>query len=119
MDFGEGYLVGIGFGKGGCLKIEVYEEGKTGVDSVAVYEKECDFSQDYKSYLIDREKNLVGLATYSFDGKLEYVLLHFDGYGWTELVKVPVDWTLRDIRGVLIDGWLYVFDDAFHVVQVW
>jgi uncharacterized secreted protein with C-terminal beta-propeller domain len=118
VDFGEGYLVGIGYGKQGFLKIEVYEECETGVESVAVYEKEWDFSQDYKSYLIDREKNLVGLATYSFDGKLTYVLLHFDGYGWNELVKVPVSWDLSHIRGVLIDGWLYVFDEDFKVVKV-
>ena len=59
----DGYLLGIGYNEERNLKIEIYEETESGVQSVCTYEKACGFSEVYKSYFIDREKNLIGLAT--------------------------------------------------------
>ena len=119
VNFGD-FLLGIGYGVRRSLKIEVYEETADGVASVAVYEPSglCFFAEDYKSYLVDRENGLVGLGI-QYNGESSYVLLHFDGYGLRELVKLPMEGYLADMRAVFIDGWLYVFGDSFAVTKIW
>jgi uncharacterized secreted protein with C-terminal beta-propeller domain len=62
VNFGDGYLLGIGYNAEWWMKIEVYEEGENGVESVCLYEQKANFSQDYKAYLIDREKGYIGLG---------------------------------------------------------
>lgn len=121
VELGEGYLLGIGYGSAGQLKIEIYEETDEGVASVCAYELDADFSEDYKSYFIDREKNLIGLGVYDWGsgrGK-SYVLLHFDGYKLREVGSWQMEGNLNTMRSVLIDGWLYLFGNDFLVVEVW
>jgi uncharacterized secreted protein with C-terminal beta-propeller domain len=119
VDFGEGLLLGIGVGAERNLKIEIYEQTQTGVESLCAYEQNALFAEAYKSYYIDRENSLVGLCIYPLSGqKPIYVLLHFDGYELNELLRVPVSvGDLASVRAVLIDGWLYVFDEDFKVVK--
>ncbi len=62
VNFTDGYLLGIGYGDSWNLKIEIYEETQTTVDIVATYEADVSFSEDYKSYLIDREKGFIGMG---------------------------------------------------------
>lgn len=123
VDFAEGYLMGIGYGSSfDTLKIELYQEGSTAVESYCKYEyPSVSFSQEYKSYYIDRENKLIGLAIQDHIGGVivpEYLLLHFDGYELNEAACVPVDGNLDMIRGVYIDGYLYVFGDSFSVKKV-
>ena len=119
VNFGE-YLLGIGYNGSMELKIEVYEEISGAVESVCAYERRCSFSEEYKSYFIDREKNLVGLGIYDWDdGEGQYILLHFDGYELNEILNVPISGDLEDVRAVLIDGWLYIFSDEFAVEHLW
>ena len=121
IQLGEGYLMGVGYGDSRQLKIEIYEEVDGKVVSVCSYEAEAMFSEEYKSYLIDRERKLIGLGLsnqyYVRDDC--YVLLHFDGYGLTEVTTVPISGTPENVRAALIDGWIYVLSDDFAVQQVW
>ena len=104
--------VGDGFG---TLKIEIYEESATGVVSVCKYELEnVSYSEQYKSYYIDRENRLIGLGV-SYWGKSEadsyngYVVLHFDGFALREVLKEKLSGTNEGKRGLLIDGYFYLF----------
>ena len=55
VDFGDGYLLGIGYGNDrNTLKIEIYVETENGVVSLCSYERrDTQFSEDYKSYYIE------------------------------------------------------------------
>lgn len=121
VNFGNGKLIGIGFGEERNLKIEAYRETETGVQSVCAYERHASFGTDYKSYYIDRENQLIGLGIVDWENysSCRYILLGFDGTDFHELAEIPVTGSVDDMRGVVIDGWLYVFGDDFHVVRVW
>lgn len=116
IQLGDGYLLGIGRGeRSDILKIEVYEQMENGVVSVCSYEREADYSENYKSYLVDRENDLIGLGIYDWGNETgrEYVLLHFDGYKLSEVVIVrSMDGDIANTRAFIADGWLYVFSDG-------
>lgn len=126
VNFGNGNLIGIGFGDERQLKIEAYRETENGVESICAYERNAYFSTDYKSYYIDRENQIIGIGL-CFRGGEEYpgfwyVLLHFDGSAFRELAMIPMDDSstlIQEMRGVVIDGWLYVFANDFHIQKVW
>lgn len=116
VNLGEGYLLGIGLDGLGNLKIEVYEETADGVRSVCAYTSPASFSIDYKSYLIDRENDLVGLHIRYYnqwEAGAAYILLHFDGYELREIkLLAPVAGNLADTRAFMQDGYLYLFTSA-------
>lgn len=121
VDFAEGYLMGIGYGAGfDTLKIELYREGTSAVESWCKYELPgVSFSQEYKSYYIDRDNGLIGLAVLGSNyNATSYLLLHFDGYELNELARIPMNGYLNLIRGVYIDEYLYVFGDEFAVEKI-
>jgi len=107
IQLGDGFLMGIGFGADGFLKVEIYEEGEGRVVSVCSYEEKAGFATAYKAYLIDRENHLFGIPT--TEG---YILLHFDGYHLHVLERVEMNGNLDNVRGVVIDEYLYVFGDS-------
>lgn len=120
IQLGGGYLMGIGYGGTGGMKIEIYEETADGVVSVCAYEANADISEDYKSYFVDRENDLIGLGIVNWGTlEYEYLLLHFDGYDLNEIARIPVEGSLSAMRAVLIDGYLYVFSNGFTVEKVW
>ena len=122
VNFGDGFLLGIGFGANrGTLKIEVYYENGDRVESIASYEREAvDFSQDYKSYFIDRERGLVGLMVTDWNGNKgetgdRYILLAFDGY---KLVEVIDEFTgdygdPSAARATLADDYFYIMESKY------
>lgn len=116
VDFGNGYLVGIGYNDSRELKIEAYEETESEVRVVCAWEeRNASFSEDYKSYLIDRENGLIGIGIYDnseYKQKGLYILLAFDGYGFTELEALEIDGDNAKKRGVYIDGYLYAFGET-------
>ncbi len=122
VQWGNGLLLGIGVGDQWQLKIEIYQRAGDKVVSLDAWEEEADFSSEYKSYFIDRENQLVGLAVNNWKtGALEYLLLHFDGYRLNELLRAELgdlrEWTTR---ACLIDGFLYVLTcDGLTVRQIW
>ena len=84
----DGYLLGIGKSDGTTLKIEVFKEGQTQIESVAVFERESTrFSSSYHAYYIDRERGLVGLG---YNNK-NYLVLHFDGERLTMVLDEPLN----------------------------
>lgn len=117
VNFGDGYLLGIGRGAASdTFKIEIYEEGIAGVDSVCKYECEkTGFSSDYKSYYIDRENRFIGFGLNDYSGRYNdgeynrYILLYFNGYELVELVNIPLKGAPEYKRAVCIDGYLYMF----------
>ena len=112
VDFTDGTLLGIGRGSDTLLKIEIYEQGEDGVVSVATYETNADYSQDYKAYLIDRENGLIGLHVYDFIEGSKYLLLHFDGYTLTPVAEIALTSSNCDTtRATIVDGWLYVLTE--------
>ena len=120
VNWGDGCLLGIGFGNARQLKIEVYEESADGVVSVAAYEKNADFSQDYKAYFIDRENQLIGLGIFDYNAAGRYVVLHFDGFRLNEVLNVAFDAYPEYCRATLIDGYMYILgQESFEVVALW
>ena len=116
INLGNGYLLGIGRGESwSSFKVEVYEETEDGVRSVCSYELEnTEYSEKYKSYYVDRQNQLVGIGIvennyHSYTESSRYILLHFDGYELVELVNVPLNGEPANMRGVYIDGYMYMF----------
>ena len=122
VDFADGFLMGIGYGQDfSTLKVELYREGATSVESHCAYERQnCTFAEEYKTYLIDRKNQLVGLGVYDYatGDETRYVLLHFDGYELHKVLDAAYEGTPYQTRAVYIDGYLYLFGDGFDVHQV-
>ena len=128
VNWGDGYLLGIGFNDRRELKIEVYEEGESGVNSVTAYEPGfVSFSQEYKAYFIDRENQLIGLGVtdYTNDYGIEesperYIVLHFDGFRLNEVLNVGIGAYPDYCRATLIDGYMYILgQESFKAVELW
>jgi hypothetical protein len=113
----------------GSLKIEIYEESAKGVVSVCSYElPDTYYSEKYKSYYIDRENQMIGLAVESYGDRRydhnesdRYILLGFDGYRLREILNVELPgYPIEVKRGVLIDGFMYLFSqDVFKVLNIY
>jgi len=120
INLGNGYLLGIGRGGSwSSFKVEVYEETNNGVRSVCSYElNNAHYSTEYKSYYVDRNNQFVGFGVvdnsyYNTDRYSKevyrYILLHFDGYRLVELVNESLYGDPAKMRGVYIDGYMYMF----------
>lgn len=120
VNFGNGFLLGIGYSGTGGLKIEVYEESADGVVSVCSYELSASFSENYKSYLIDRENQLIGLAVSEWEtGNDRYLLFLFDGYELRPIVKTDFSCVLTDARAFVDSGWLYMVGNELKTQRIW
>ena len=110
IDFAGGTLLGVGYGERGGLKPEVYEKAGGAVLPVAAYERPAFFSEEYKSYLIDRENGLLGLHLCDFAGWEDvYVLLRFDGYALSPVLELAIGRGNPDFtRACIAEDWLYV-----------
>lgn len=126
VDFGEGILLGIGYGDDrNTLKIEVYAENGDKVESLCSYERnDVLFAEEYKSYFIDRERGLVGLAISDRtkrENRCEYILLAFNGYELIEVECVGFEnyIDLSYVRATLADDYFYIMGyDNFEVVKI-
>lgn len=114
IQLGDGYLLGIGRGGSSALKIEVYAKTEDSVVSVCTYERNAIYSTEYKSYLIDREHDRIGLHILDWEVGLEaYVVLHFNGSQLQEIRVIPVDaYGEGNTRAFIAGDYLYVFSDA-------
>lgn len=127
VNFGNGYLLGIGTGSNwGSLKIEIYEESEDGVVSVCAYELEnSEYSEDYKSYYINRAKQMVGLGVTTYGNGVyvtdtsaqRYLLVQFDGYEIHEILNVELYGDNTYKRGVLVDEYMYMFSGSEFKVE--
>lgn len=105
VNFTDGYLLGIGYNEMGGLKVEIYCETENAVESICSFEKNGWFSEDYKSYYINREEGLVGLAV-----KNTYYLLQFDGYGLNVVLEKEMKeyYSPSSVRATLIEEYFYL-----------
>ncbi len=108
IDIGEGFLVGIGYLDRSTVKVDVYEKGVDGVYVVDSYMFSGDYATEYKSYLIDREANLFGFPTVT-GGCEYYTVLEFDGYKLRIVNRLDAGY-YNTVRGMYIDGYIYVVD---------
>ncbi|MBO5778332.1 MAG: beta-propeller domain-containing protein [Clostridia bacterium] len=130
ISFGDGYLVGIGYADSNTVKLEVYQETEDSVKSVCSYQiEEAYCSEIYKSYLIDRKNQLIGLGIEEKVGDEKrapwhtfYYLFSYQDGSLIPVQKIELSDDYSDlgkIRSVYIDGYLYVFlEDQFRVVPV-
>ena len=113
VNLGEGFLLGIGYGDDRQMKIEIYERVGDSVLSVCSYEMNATISGVYKSYYIDRENDLVGLAVQNWqDGKEMYLLLHFDGYTLRPILVEHLSGDIAKARAFMAGGCFYILDSA-------
>ena len=114
IQFGDGYLLGIGREDWSTFKAEIYTETDDGVEGFCAYTLSgATYSPVYKSYYVDRENRLIGLGITDQSGKnyeeSRYILLRFDGYNLIELLNVPLEGENECKRGVCIDDYVYLF----------
>lgn len=125
VNFGNGYLLGVGVNGAWERKIEIYEESEDGIVSVTAYEKRVDCALDYKAYFIDRKNQLIGLGVTDWsyghgDEKDRYVVLHFDGFELHEMLNIEIGNLHSRCRATLIDGYMYILGfDRLEVVKLW
>lgn len=126
VNFGTNTLLGIGYGENrSTLKIEVYAEDGDKVESLCAYERSgYGFSEDYKSYFIDRENGLVGLMVSdqtTGNLKFRYILLAYNGYELVEIKNVLFDGyvDIAFARAALADDYFYIMArDQFEFFKV-
>ncbi len=124
VDFGKGYLLGMGVGAdGSSVKVELYTEGAEKVEPVCAFE-EADMlaAANYKSYYIDRENRLFGFGVWDYNSdpfETKYLVLLFDGYDLIPLLEEPLQGVPDFMRGVYIDGYYYMFgQDNYRVKKL-
>ena len=122
VDMGDGKLLGIGYGDfDDTLKVEVYEEKDEKVVSVCAFELNyVEFSEDYKSYYINRAEGLVGLTVSHLYGS-EYVLLKFDGESIRQIESVIMAHVINEdyTRSTVIGDTLFIFaEDDCKILKI-
>ena len=129
IDLGDGFLLGIGRENWSASKVEVYEQVDGQVVSVDKFLFDGEYSTDYKSYLVNRDKDMFGFGVNYYyeeigDSKNEYVyysnayvLVQFNGYELAPLIIELEGGDAYVTRAAYIDGYLYITTDTQFLVQ--
>lgn len=118
IDLGEGYLLGIGRESRGQGKVEIYKRDGDKVVSVAEFLFYGTPSLAYKSYLIDRERNLFGFASNSYrenqGDAMEnvYLILQLDKGELRVVEKMEISTGGLVARAFYRDGYVYFTGNA-------
>jgi len=117
-------LLGIGYGDDQTiLKVELYRETENDVTSVAQVElSSASFSENYKAYMIDRERGLIGLGVTAYESGKPingYIIFRFDGEKLEKAAFIPLtEYGFYDeYRAVVIDDTCYLLTPNNFVVQ--
>lgn len=118
IDFG-GDLLGIGVDARQNFKLEAYRETGDSVESVCYYIINGRYSDEYKSYYVNREKGLIGLGIYDYNNEspYRYVLIKYNGAKFTEVLNVEMQGNRDLMRAVLVDDYFYIFSDKDFRVE--
>lgn len=122
IQLGDGYLLGIGVDGRNNVKIEVYEERDGQVISIDSYVIFGEYSTEYKSYFIDREKNLFGIPVLVYEKssgyyspRTAYLLFCFNGNELVVVEEVEMyggrNVNIDYVRAFMDEGYLYITDD--------
>ncbi|MBE5742944.1 MAG: hypothetical protein E7360_06500 [Clostridiales bacterium] len=121
VNFGNGILLGIGVEKFGSFKLETYAVVDGKVDSLDSLVLDGRYAENYKSYYIDRENQLVGLGITGHNSKDKYgnwyCLFGVENGLLTEKTSFALDGNNQNKRAVLIDGYLYAFSEKEYKVE--
>lgn len=98
-------LLGVGYGETGRFKAEIYSPTGETVLSLAKYEQDVEFSEEYKDCFVDREHGLIGISIVD-RSMAQFLVLRFDGETLTEFTRLSF-WRAR---AFVQDGILYVLD---------
>ncbi len=125
IDLGEGYLLGIGRESREQGKIEIYKRDGDKVVSVAEFLFYGTPSSAYKSYLIDRERNLFGFASNSYrENQYDamesvYLILQLDKGELRVVEKMEISTGGLAARAFYRDGYVYFTGNAeFKVTKL-
>ena len=126
--FTDNTLLGIGYGDDRwTLKIELYKQTDSNVQSVAKYEEEpVEFSSEFKAHLIDAKNGIIGLGITSMHGDTRYAVFRYNGSELTEIASAEMySGIVNCMRATVIDGYVYIFADNgyfmkndFHVIKI-
>lgn len=119
INYGEGFLLGIGREDWEYSKVEIYEQIDDSVVGTMEYKFQGDYATEYKSYLVNREENIFGFGVnyfYKYDEQTGYgksyqcyVLLRFDENGLVSReIELKSNVRADNIRAAYIDGYLYI-----------
>ena len=113
IDFGEGYLLGVGLENGSQNKLEVYRREGDQVVSVDKFYFSGRITTDYKSFLINREENLFGLYVANYSTQYtekanSYVVVRLDENGKLEEVCRINTSAESNARAFAKDGYIYL-----------
>ena len=105
--FKDDTLLGIGYNEERSLKVELYKETENSVQPLTSYEpiKFTIVSENYKSYLIDKENGYVGVYDVTHN---EYIFLQYFSGEFIVLFRKPFLSDGNAVRSCIKDGFLYL-----------
>lgn len=124
IDMGEGYLLGIGREDGVNNRIEVYKREGDKVISVDKYLFGGSMSVEYKSFLINREENLLGVFVKKYtkdssSAKDTFLVLRLEGERIVPTAEINVQENVSITRAFAYNGFIYfTTHDALYVREV-
>ena len=128
INYGEGFLLGIGRVNWEYSKVEIYEQVDNSVVGTMEHKFIGEYSTDYKSYLVNRENNIFGFGVDYFYKENEqgvggrqyqcYVLLQFDENGLVSReIELHSSARAEYIRAAYVDGYLYITTQFDLIVE--
>ena len=110
--YDENSMLGLGMENDNYLKLEMYNvsNGKAKQISKKVLKRYMysDALHDYKSIIVDKEKNLIGFKATLSNGNYEDVLYRFENNKFKKLAEVSLSGESCAVRGLYIDNYFYI-----------
>ena len=112
--YDENSMLGLGMENDKYLKFEMYNvsNGKAKQISKKVLKRYMysDALYDYKSIIVDKEKNLIGFNATLSNGNYDdvYVLYRFENNKFKKLAEVSLSGESYAVRGLYIDNYFYI-----------
>ena len=112
--YDENSMLGLGMENDEYLKLEMYNvsNGKAKQISKKVLKRymDSDALHDYKSIIVDKEKNLIGFNATLSNGNYDdvYVLYRFENNKFKKLAEISLSGESYAVRGLYIDNYFYI-----------
>lgn len=112
--YDENSMLGLGMENDKYLKLEMYNvsNGKAKQISKKVLKRymDSDALHEYKSIIVDKEKNLIGFNATLSNGNYDdvYVLYRFENNNFKKLAEVSLSGESCAVRGLYIDNYFYI-----------